>query len=198
MALTSGRSTPGDSPSQASPSERVGARLQRLEDRAAIQDLLARYAHLLDTHLVDRSLDDQWVDCFTDDAVWDICGGPRAARYRGREELMRFITSHDNDPPVYQHVVSTPAIHLQEDQAWVRSYLVRLEYGNAGPILDAFGSYQDVVVRCRDGAWRFSHRRVDVWSDPDVGVTGRSARMSAGPTSLNATDPPADYRGVHR
>src|SRR5439155_20560469 len=72
--------------------DELGRRLARIEDERGVLDTLYRYGHS-----IDHGPDDEWLDCFTQDGVWDSIPGPeisdRASRItrRGRAELAAFI-----------------------------------------------------------------------------------------------------------
>jgi hypothetical protein len=61
-------------------------RLEALETERAILRTLYRYGHS-----IDYGLEQEWVDCFTEDGVFDVRRrvGPASARYEGRAPLWR-------------------------------------------------------------------------------------------------------------
>jgi uncharacterized protein (TIGR02246 family) len=130
------------------------ARVQRLEDREAIQRLFMNYRHCLDTK--DFS---GYAALFADDGEF-VAQDLRAQGRAGIEELVdgmrgSLLTDTIGDD---LHVVVNPEISVDGDHATARStwlYVVRDPDG--GPSLCKVGHYDDELVRV-DGAWRFARR----------------------------------------
>lgn len=133
-----------------------------IEDRLALEDLLAAYAWALDTGDVDGL-----VACFTPDArmveevfedpdIWEGHAGIRgiAEHYRNAEGF-----------PGRQHHVSQVQYMPQTDGVVrMRSFAFVTECEGEPPYLLRFaGYYEDEAVRCDDGAWRFRQRVVRLW-----------------------------------
>ena len=139
----------------------IQTRLSRLEDERAVLATLNRYGHS-----IDYGLEQDWVDCFTEDGVFDVQhhrAGPPGARHEGREALAAFVGQHTRAPAKYhKHVVVEPVIALAGDGATVVSYYCRLDVApNGEPYVRSFGRYRDTMVRCPDGRWRFKERIAD-------------------------------------
>jgi hypothetical protein len=125
------------------------------DDRLAIQDLLAHYAHVVDSRDFDR-LD----EVFTPEARIDFgaFGGPAG----GLAETKEFLNA---SLPMFrrsQHMMGLPLVTLDGDRATVRT-----PCHNPMVIDNADGStsvwliglwYDDTCVRTPDG-WRISDRR---------------------------------------
>lgn len=145
--------------------EEVTDRLRRMEDEAAVIRVLYQYAHAIDYG--DEPL---WVDCFTEDAVWEafneVLG--KTMRLSGRDELARFAYEHTR-PPIahHKHLVTEPIVQLSGDSATSSCYFLVLAAGQGGlPALATFGRYVDEHRRDGDGRWRIARRRAeaDAWS----------------------------------
>jgi SnoaL-like protein len=138
-------------------------RLAVLEAERAILRALYRYGHS-----IDYGLEQEWVDCFTEDGVFDVRRrvGLASARYEGRAALAAFIAQHTRAPGRYhKHMLMEPVISVNGDQATVQSYFTRLDATRDGrPFIRAFGRYVDRMVQEVDGAWRFKERIAEVES----------------------------------
>jgi SnoaL-like domain len=136
-------------------------RLAVLEAERAILRTLYRYGHS-----IDYGLEQEWVDCFAEDGVFDVRRrvGGASARHEGRAALAAFIAQHTRAPGRYhKHMLVEPAITVNGDQATVQSYFTRLDATRAGrPFIRAFGRYLDRMVKSDDGVWRFKERVAEV------------------------------------
>ena len=136
-------------------------RLEALEAERAILRTLYRYGHS-----IDYGLEQEWVDCFTENGVFDVRRrvGPASARYEGRAALAAFIAQHTRAPGRYhKHMLMEPAIAVNDDQATVQSYFARLDATHEGrPFIRAFGRYLDRMVKGTAGVWRFTERIAEV------------------------------------
>jgi hypothetical protein len=133
------------------------------EDRAAIEDLMARYLFALDWNDFDS-----YVDTFTDDGELEYSRGT----VRGRDEILATITSfkqaigeiykdEDGNPAVLRHVIGQTVIRVEGDRAWTRAFWSEVANNGAGrkPRIGTFGIYEDDLVRV-NGEWKFKKRRV--------------------------------------
>ncbi len=144
----------------------VEQRLNQLEDRFAIEDLLARYAWALDTGDVDAL-----VDCFLPDAVLIEDVFEEADHWRGHAELRRLGEHYRGVPnfPGRQHHVTQIRIEGEGARRAVRSFVFVSECRGEPPYLVRFaGYYEDQVVK-QDGVWRFRERLVRLWDGPVLG-----------------------------
>jgi ketosteroid isomerase-like protein len=135
--------------------DEIVGRLRELEDERAILRTLYTYAHALD-----YDSEAEWIDCWEENAVlyW-----PGREPIRGREEIAEAFRAHPHAPGTYwKHFLVEPRIDLTGDRATVDSYFARLTADSDGPQLASFGRYRDVLVRCRDGRWRFDERRAEL------------------------------------
>jgi 3-phenylpropionate/cinnamic acid dioxygenase small subunit len=133
----------------------VGDEVRRALDDAAIRSLVARIAHLADTGDVE-----DYVDCFTADACWDMPGGPR----RGHAEIRRGSqerrgAGEAGPGTATRHVVGTMAVDVDGDRARATSYFQFFVATQTAPQLQLMGQYDDEFVRIPEG-WRVAHRRI--------------------------------------
>jgi hypothetical protein len=129
------------------------------EDRAAIEDLQARYLFALDFHDPDL-----YVSTFTQDGVLDYGSG----LVKGREAIKEVINRMPNPaataglrPAAARHNISNIVIKVDGNQAAGRSYW--FHYSNDNPqrrgVFDGFGHYEDELVKI-DGKWLFTMRKI--------------------------------------
>jgi len=134
-----------------------------IEDRLAIQDLMARYAWALDTGDVEG-----FVSCFTADAVVleEVFEDPD--RWEGQEGI-RHLAEHYRQSagfPGRQHHISQLLIEGAAPECTARSYAFVTECHGEPPYTLRFtGYYEDRVRREADG-WRFVSRRIRLWDGP--------------------------------
>ena len=135
---------------------------QRLQDRAEIEELVARYVHALDT------LDaEAFESVFTEDAVYDVTGNV----YEGREAIMGIITGLQSanaraieagtEPAALYHVMSNTSIEiLSDNKAKHISYAQTVRAAEDGQFVVGFmGRYEDDIVK-RDGRWQIQSRKL--------------------------------------
>ena len=123
------------------------------EDREQIRELYARYAIA-----IDNARYDEWIDCFTEDGVFE---SPRFGRYAGREGLGKFVATYRESLGGAQvrHVISTLSFRIDGDRATGSCYLTYFHSKNGKTELAAVGHYRD-VLRKVGGEWRFQSRQV--------------------------------------
>jgi uncharacterized protein (TIGR02246 family) len=142
----------------ATPSRIDSARLQQLEDRAAITELLTAYGTTLD-----RRDFTAFGQLFAADAEYASGPGePVKGRAAIQAMLERILTSNPSGlPGPNRHLNFNPAIVLEGDRATVRSlgaYTVP-DAATQSTRLVFFTGYQDTLVR-QDGRWLFQKRVV--------------------------------------
>jgi uncharacterized protein (TIGR02246 family) len=130
-------------------------RLRRLEDEAAIRDLLSAYAFAADMSDADR-----WLGLFTDDAFF---AAPGLGRFEGRaamRELIDQLLAH-NEHVANQHDPLGPlAVEIDGDTARADGYsLVLSAAPGAKPVIDSVNLSRWTFVR-RDDRWLISGREV--------------------------------------
>ncbi|WP_173668124.1 nuclear transport factor 2 family protein [Thermobifida fusca] len=128
--------------------EDVARRLRRLEDRAAIHDLVARYALAVDDH--DYAA---LQGMYAADAVFRHAG----AVLRGREAIVAFLQerAHLNGKTV--HTPHTVVIDWVDDDTARGTVTGHAEIERGGEFLVAAFRYDDTYVR-GEGAWKFQER----------------------------------------
>ena len=117
------------------------ARLALLEAEQAILKNLYRYGHS-----IDYGDEEGWVDCFTEDGVFDVRARLSHQPNRvisGRDELRAFIKRHTRAPELWhKHLLIEPLIEVDGDTATVRSYLAVVMEHDDEPIVRVFGRYR--------------------------------------------------------
>jgi len=133
-----------------------------IEDRFALQDLIAAYSWALDTGDVEAL-----VACFTPDArmVEEVFEDPDI--WEGHDGIRR-VAGHYRDAPGFpgrQHHVSQIQYMPREDgSVRMRSFAFVTECEGEPPYLLRFaGWYDDEAVKDEDGNWRFRRRTVRLW-----------------------------------
>ena len=129
------------------------------EDRAAIEDLQARYLFALDFHDPDL-----YVSTFTEDGVLDYGSGD----VKGRQAIKDVIARMPKLAAVAgmragaaRHNISNIVIKVEGNKATGRSYW--FHYSNDNPqrrgVFDGFGHYEDELVKT-NGKWLFPKRKI--------------------------------------
>ena len=121
-----------------------------------IRNLIARIALLADQGDLD-----EYVDQFTEDAVWAFPGGPRQGRQdirSGAEERRAGgVTGPGSNT---RHVITTVSVQLGgEDAATADSYFLFYQHTTTAPTLFNMGHYHDTFTRHGD-VWRLARRDI--------------------------------------
>lgn len=129
---------------------------RRAADEVEIRNLLARIAQLADEGSVE-----EYIECFTRDAVW---GGAGFADRRGHASLLegareRRSTGTAGPGTHTRHLVSTAVVDVAGDQATACSTFLFYRDTNAKPVLDRMGRYDDRFERTATG-WKLSARMI--------------------------------------
>jgi uncharacterized protein (TIGR02246 family) len=140
----------------AAPQTPVGGDLAKVADELAIRNLIARVAQLTD----DGDPDD-YAQCFTEDATWEIPGAPRRGRDDIRTGLLdRRAIKACGPGTESRHMITTSSVRvLGADTAAAASTWMFCTELRTGPIVRATGVYADDLVRTDEG-WRVLHRRI--------------------------------------
>jgi 3-phenylpropionate/cinnamic acid dioxygenase small subunit len=141
--------------SAASPSP-TDARLQRMEDRAAIERLLLDYGRTLDNR--DFAAYSQ---LFAGEGEWKGAQGT----HKGPAAIRAAMEKAFNDPAALAdipkgknfHVMSNIVIDIQGDRATAKSIFIFYKMAGSKPEAAVAGRYEDVLIR-EDGNWRFLQR----------------------------------------
>jgi len=133
------------------------------QDRAEIEDLMARYLFAMDYNDLDT-----YAQTFTEDGELEFASGATKGRDNIREIARQFkerigsvYKDEDGNPAVLRHVLAHSAIRVEGDKAWARSFWYEMANDGPGKTLKmgTFGIYEDEMVR-QDGRWLFSKRRI--------------------------------------
>jgi 3-phenylpropionate/cinnamic acid dioxygenase small subunit len=131
--------------------------VQRLIDKAEIEDLLIRY-----THAFDRLDADGYVAVFTEDAEFDLGGGQVL---KGKAQIKTLITSRQSEPRppgvLMHHIVSNSTYDFLSDTE-VRHYgywITMVGDMQKGFTVPAMGHYEDVLVK-DNGRWLIKARKL--------------------------------------
>lgn len=141
------------------------------EDRAAIENLQARYLFALDFHDPDL-----YVSTFTPDGVLDYGSGLVKGRQAIKEVIAKMPSPDAKEglrPAAARHNISNIVIKVEGNKAFGRSYW--FHYSNDNPqrkgVFDGFGHYEDELVKT-NGKWLFTKRKIynegrDEWAYKD-------------------------------
>jgi uncharacterized protein (TIGR02246 family) len=129
-------------------------RIQALEDREAIRELVANYCRG-----VDGRDEDLFLSVFHDDARYNIGGAFGNAD--GRDEIQAMLHGLWATFTEMHHWATNVVIQLDGDtaRAWVNADVSGTD--NKGRALMFAASYQDRLTRV-DGTWRFAVRDIDL------------------------------------
>ena len=133
------------------------------EDRAQIEDLMARYLFAIDYNDWDS-----YVETFAPDGELEFASGSSKGRpaikamvAKFAEGIGRFYHTEDGKPAKLRHVILQSSVRVEGDHAWARS--LWLEMANHGPgdtmKMGTYGIYEDELTKV-GGQWLFAKRRV--------------------------------------
>jgi hypothetical protein len=131
--------------------------LRILLDERDITGVMNGYCQAMDLGQHDR-----WLDCFTEDATYDVMlpDGSYYQRLKGREDFKRFIAEYPVLPG-HKHVYVTPVFEVDHNArtAKVSAYWFMLagDSGSAG--ISSLGRSTDRFV-WNDGRWRIAERQI--------------------------------------
>jgi len=130
------------------------------EDRAAIEDLQARYLFAMDF-----GDPDLYVTTFTEDGILDVGSG----EIRGRKAIHEVIAKMPNSrttenglrPASGRHNISNIVLKVDGNKAVGRAYWFHYSNNNPErrPVFDGYGHYEDELVKV-NGRWLFTKRRI--------------------------------------
>ena len=130
-------------------------------DRVDVAMLIARIAQL-----ADAGTPQEYLSCFTDDAVWELADAGDLPmdpqRVVGHEAILAGV--HERRSAGIQgpgshtrHDVSSIVVEVSGDHATARSYFRYYTDTLAAPVLAGMGTYTDAFRRDGDG-WKLSQR----------------------------------------
>jgi hypothetical protein len=133
------------------------------QDRAEIEDLMARYLFAIDYHDWDA-----YVATFAEDGEIEFASGAAKGHDAIRQtvsafsqNIARFYHTEDGAAATLRHVILQSVIRVEGERAWARS--LWLEMANHGPgdtmRMGTYGVYEDELERS-SGRWLFSRRRI--------------------------------------
>jgi 3-phenylpropionate/cinnamic acid dioxygenase small subunit len=132
------------------------AGLRAVLDEREILRTLHRYLRALDD-----GLEDEWLDVFTDDAVYDtlLTDGSLYVRLTTRQEFIDFLVGYPRTPVVApKHVMVDPFVDIDGDNARVEAtWLFFNQQPGEAPSVLAWGRYRDRLRR-EGSAWRIAER----------------------------------------
>jgi len=154
------------------------------QDRAEIEDLMARYLFAIDYFDWDA-----YVATFAPDGELEFARGTSKGRDAIREAVSsfsrrigEFYHTEDGAPAILRHVILQSVIRVEGERAWARS--LWLEMANHGPgdtmKMGTFGVYEDELAKL-DGQWLFTRRRIlnEFLKGRQSGPTNPVAEMDA-------------------
>jgi uncharacterized protein (TIGR02246 family) len=130
-------------------------RVEQLEARFAIMDLVADYSAAIDCRDLERFL-----ACFTRDGV--IRHADRSMRVEGREALRDYYTRRFGEYGMTFHYPHAHTISIDGRQAAHGTVTAHAEMSLDGEAWVAAFRYSD-RYRCEDGRWRFAERELACW-----------------------------------
>ncbi len=144
------------------------------QDRAEIEDLMARYLLAMDWNDFDM-----YAETFAEDGTLDYAGGQTKGRENIRAEAKEFkervgtiFVDIDGNPAILRHVLCHSVIRVEGDRAWHAG--LWFETANDGPkvpsagsldgmrlspTMGSFGTYEDELARI-DREWKFIYRNI--------------------------------------
>ncbi|MBO9518466.1 MAG: nuclear transport factor 2 family protein [Porphyrobacter sp.] len=133
------------------------------QDRAEIEDLMARYLFAIDYFDWDA-----YVATFAEDGELEFASGTSKGREAIRkavtsfaEGIGRFYHTEDGKAAILRHVILQSSIRVEGERAWGRT--LWLEMANHGPgdtmKMGTYGIYEDEFKKV-DGQWLIAKRRV--------------------------------------
>jgi hypothetical protein len=142
-----------------------GLSLGILQDQLEIRNLVARIAQLAD---MSETLD-SYLECFSDDAVWEFGGNPHEGlspvRVEGRDalkadRLARRARGVQGPGTPNRHIITTLAVHVNNDgTAGADSYFLLLTDTTSNPRIRNVGHYLDTFARTQEG-WELTSRTI--------------------------------------
>jgi len=139
----------------ATPPQSLEARIQRIDDRMAIEQLLMEYGRAVDNR--DFAA---FAALFTEDGEWTGAQGSYRGPKQIQESMEKIFTAAAADIPKGKnfHLLTNVIIDLQGDHATASSKFIFYKMNGAKPEAEVAGRYEDQLVRL-GGVWKFKQRR---------------------------------------
>jgi ketosteroid isomerase-like protein len=132
----------------------IEERLQRLEDRAALQDCLTAFCNAVDS----LSDIDGLLNCFTEDAVFDL-SGIHLPRFNGHGEIRTFFLQVFSDMTHHAHYAANFTINdLQPQTAKCQAAIIGMGVAKDGNSVLVYVRYILTMIRTGAG-WKI--KRLD-------------------------------------
>ncbi|MFC1919286.1 nuclear transport factor 2 family protein [Chloroflexota bacterium] len=141
--------------------EAVKQRLQELEDKEAIRDLLVRYGFT-----ADLSRTNDYVDLWTEDAIFDV--GTEYGLWKGKDKIRQLMEGpvHQSITNNSQHLMLDYIINVDGDKATAAGYCLVTLHWQAG-----FGifrcSFRTFSFQRIDGRWLIKEAKSRATGDPE-------------------------------
>ncbi len=149
----------------------VEARLRAVEDRFALQDVLNAFCNAVDS-LADM---EGLLNCFTEDAVFDLTG-IGLARHTGHPEIRNFFAQVFNDMSHHAHLSANFTVdRLDGDRSECRAAVLGTGATHDGRTVLVYVRYFLDFVRTRSG-WRIERLREAALMPLPKELTGIHAR----------------------
>ncbi|PRB84140.1 nuclear transport factor 2 family protein [Pseudomonas sp. MYb185] len=128
------------------------SRIQKVEDRLALQDLIHSYC----IHIDEAKSVDAIVDCFVDDAVLDLSGLGLPV-ITGRNDIHEFFVSVLAATECNAHYSTNFRINrLEGDEAECQSYVYAVGVAKDGSDILVYAKHQYHCLRTNKG-WKIKH-----------------------------------------
>jgi uncharacterized protein (TIGR02246 family) len=133
------------------------------QDRAEIEDLMARYLFAMDWADYDA-----YAEMFTEDGELEYARGTAKGRDAIGESVRAFkqaiggiYKDSKGNPALLRHIIAQTVIRIEGDRAFAVAFWWEMANDGPGdkPKAGTFGTYEDELVR-QDGRWLFSRRRI--------------------------------------
>ena len=125
-----------------------------IEDKFAIEELVARYNQALD-----QGRFEDFLACWAEDGVFDGLGGP----YVGKPAIRKFTDTYDERYRLrlngLKHFTVNILSRIDGDHATSSSHLQLVTTGSKGARILFTGRYEDELRR-EAGEWRFTRRKL--------------------------------------
>ena len=143
--------------------EELAKRIEALEAERDVLETCYRYSHT-----IDYGPPEAWAEVFTEDGVFDVhtLEGKPGHKETGRAELAHYLSTKELPPAKYdKHVIFSPMITINGDEAKVESYFAAFKDAEGGPAIGVYGLYHDTLVK-QNGTWLIKERLAEVETRP--------------------------------